>query len=437
MEQHSVDDIAGEFDALADALGAYSATAVADEFVALETAIDRIPSPDPLPKTSLQVQRRAGVEAAWQNYLRYFLDPTEPHGLGAAVLNRFLQGLRTEVSGNIPQYAPEQIEIIEEVRSAAGNQPDLVIQAPNRFFVCCELKLYSGEGQTQTDRYVEDPDIGQTPKSEFPDAGHHYVYIKRPGHQDAEAPGFQTITWAQIRDWLTPLVHEASGRYPARTTAQLQDFLDTIKQDMTDDPHQRAERKKMQLFFEHEAAIRQAEAAIETVHKYERDNWHRRFLDEYRPDTWSTEWQCNSNQYGQIYHTSWRKPDALENPDASIKLQFVHLIRDIESFTDGQLTMQLRWPGESAYRERFKELFDSEQYADQLDPLLEEYDIRKRADYSYANPRFTEKRYSVRKPDLPDSYYETLSVAVEEHQQLEPVITEMLDQAITDVDTST
>ena len=120
--------------------------------------------------------------------------------------------------------------------------------------------------------------------------------------------------------------------------------------------------------------------------------------------------------------------------DADCQLQFVHLIRDSESFTEGKLTFQLRWPNGSPYRERFKELFISERFADQLEPILKEHNIEKRADYSYVNPRFTEKTYTLDKTALPDSYYETLRKAVQEHQELAPVINEMLSTAINDVE---
>jgi hypothetical protein len=115
-------------------------------------------------------------------------------------------------------------------------------------------------------------------------------------------------------------------------------------------------------------------------------------------------------------------------------MHFVHLIRNSESFEEGKLTVQLRWPGKSEYREKFKEMFDSDRFAEELDPIFGKHDINKRVDYSYSNPRFTEKIYSVTKTELPESYYETLSQAVEEHQELAPVINDILSTAIEEVE---
>jgi hypothetical protein len=405
-----------------------------EELAAFESAIDRIPSPDPPPRTTLQLQGRADSEGAWQSYLRYFLDPTEPHGLGTDALNYFLQGFADHVEESIPDYAPETITVSAERQTDQGNRPDLLVISPGQFFICCELKLYAQEGSSQTHRYVADPQIAGFDKDDFPEMGHHYLYVKRPGHSDASAPAFTTVTWRDIHEWFTPLLDAHQGRYPARTVAQLTDFLDTIHQDMTDDEHLKTEREKMALYFDHQDAIREALDGLETVYEHETENWRCHFLEDYQPKTWDEDWHCNSNQYGQIYHSEWRQDDGLALEDSNVRMHFVHLIRNIESFRDGQLTMQLRWPGESSYRERFKELFVSERFADDLDPILGEYDIQKRADYSYNNPRFIEKEYSVVKTELPESYYETLSQAVREHQQLAPVINEMLETAIRDVE---
>ncbi|MFB6178267.1 MAG: PD-(D/E)XK nuclease family protein [Halorientalis sp.] len=426
---------------LRDRLGhletAINQTALEDlesELSELETSIERIPSPTRPPKTTLQVQNQADMEEAWQNYLAYFLDPEEPHGLGVDALNRVLRGLHEYVDEGIPEYAPENVVVRTERQSKSGNRPDIIVYAPERFFICWELKLYSSEGDEQTIRYAEDDHVGQIPKAEVPEQGRHYVYLKRPGQADAEAAEFRNLTWTQIREWLTPLVTTTRGRYPTRTTAQLTDFLETIHHGMTEDDHLSAEREKMQLYFNHEEAIRQARKGLETVHDHEKQNWRRRFIADYLPETWNEGWHCNSNVYGQIYHSTWRQDDGLDIDDAQVRMHFVHLIRNLDSFEDGKLTIQLRWPGESAYRERFKELFVSDKVAVDLDPHLAEHDINKRADYSYNNPRFTEKVYPVVKTDLPESYYETLTQAVSEHLTLGQVINEILETAIADVE---
>ncbi len=68
----------------------------------LETAINKIPSPDPPPKTTLQLQSRADVEEAWQNYLHYFLNPEAHHGLDKEALVQFLRGINAVADEEFP-----------------------------------------------------------------------------------------------------------------------------------------------------------------------------------------------------------------------------------------------------------------------------------------------------------------------------------------------
>lgn len=94
----------------------------------------------------------------------------------------------------MPEYASESVVVETERQSDEDNRPDIIVRDDGRFFVCCELKLYSGEGQRQTERYVADDQVGQIPKSTFPAPGHHYLYVRRPGRPDAAAGEFVTVT---------------------------------------------------------------------------------------------------------------------------------------------------------------------------------------------------------------------------------------------------
>jgi len=424
------DDLAG----LEEGVKEISVAKVRKELGELDTAIDKIPSPERPPQTTLQIQNQADIEEAWQNYLKYFVNPDANHGLGTDALVEFLRGLDSVSDEEVPTRVSDDVEVDEEVGSPNNNIPDIVIQDPEEFFVCCELKLYSPEGQNQTQRYVDDDYIGNTLKKQFPDYSHHYVYIRRPDRPEASAPEFVNITWRQVREWFKPLLTNRQGRYPNRTTAQLSDFLDTIQQDMTQDEHIQTAQEKMRLYFSHEDAIREAKEGLQTVYEYEEQNWRRRFIEGYLPENWSEDWHTNPSKYGQIYHTKWRQDEGLDIDDASVEMHFVHLIRNQSSFTDGKLTMQLRWPGSSRYRARFKELFMSEQFVDDLDPLLGTYDIDKGPGVGKSNPQLTEKTYSVVKSELPESYYGTLQQAAKEHLMVAPVINEILDTAIEEIE---
>lgn len=407
-----------------------------------ESRIARVPSPTPPPRTTLQIQGEADTERAWQNYLGYFLDPSAYHGMGTDALNHFLAGLNRHVEGNLPERVPdhisEEIDVFTERASEAGNQPDLVIWQKGRFFVCCELKLYSPETGNQTQRYAHDDQVGRKSKEAVPEDGQHYVYIKRRTGKDAASDRFRNVTWGQVAEWLTPLLHDGRGRYPSRTAAQLSDFLDTIHLDMTDDFHLETEKEKMDLYFQYLDAIEEAKAGLKTVYENARENWRRYFLDGYAPDTWTEEWHCDPRKYGQFYHSKWRQEDGLELPDGKVEMHFVHLIRHETSFTEGTLTVELRWSGgRNRYKQRFEELFQSDRFASKIGPVLGKHDIVKAPNVGPKNPRLTRKVYEVDRRGLPTSYFEALSVAVKEHQQLAPAINKVLETAIEEVDEET
>jgi hypothetical protein len=407
---------------------------VKEQLSILETAIDKIPSPDPPPKTTLQLQSRADVEEAWQNYLQYFINPEAHHGLGKEALVQFLRGLNEVADEEFPTRLSDDVVVKSEVSSPNDNRPDIVIHEPEEFFVCCELKLYSSEGDNQTQRYYEDNYIGTTLKNQFPEQSHHYVYLKRPESPKAASNEFVNITWEQVREWFEPLLLNNHGRYSSRTAAQLADFTDTIQQDMTQDEHIQTAQEKMELYFKHQDAIQEAKRGLETAYEYEIENWRRRFIEGYLPENWSEEWHTDPRKYGQIYHSKWRQDEGLMIENTEIQLHFVHLIRNKESFTEGKLTFQLRMPNGGRYRDRLEELFMSERYDDRVDPALGEYDIDKGPGINKGNPRLTGKTYSVVKSDLPESYYETLQQAAREHIQIAPVINDILDTAIDEVD---
>ena len=222
-----------------------------------------------------------------------FFNPDARHGLEKDALRQFLRGLDDVAPQEVPTRVSDDVVVDDEVSSPAGNRPDIVIQDPGEFFVCCELKLYSSEGEIQTQRYISDNYIGHTRKEQFPTHGQHYVYIRRPDRPQAGAGEFVNITWRQVRDWLKPLLTNNQGRYPTRTTAQLADFLDTIHRDMTQDEHIQTAQEKMRLYFNHEDAIREAQRGLETAYEYELENWRRRFIEDYLPKNWSENWHTN------------------------------------------------------------------------------------------------------------------------------------------------
>ena len=97
--------------------------------------------------------------------IRYFLDPSESHGLGPKLLRKFLHELvvlekeKCADSGHsklhIDRLPLEQCSVLREISFGEFGRADVVIDLPRKLYCLVELKLHSGEGIEQTNRYDE------------------------------------------------------------------------------------------------------------------------------------------------------------------------------------------------------------------------------------------------------------------------------------------
>ena len=97
--------------------------------------------------------------------IRYFLDPSESHGLGPKLLRKFLHELvvlkkekcdDSEHSKlHIDMLPLDHCSVLREVSLGKFGRADVVIDLPGKLYCLIELKLYSSEGLDQTNRYNE------------------------------------------------------------------------------------------------------------------------------------------------------------------------------------------------------------------------------------------------------------------------------------------
>lgn len=403
-----------------------------DEFRELEQQLDGLPEVVEPPKPTLELLNSSYSERAWTKYLAYFIDPAQPHGFGTDVVEQFLTIIANHPDSRfeLRSYDLKEIQVDQEPHSPDGNIPDIVIRNNDEWFICLEMKVEAQEGSTQTRKYVADSHLGDKPKDDFLDGGHNYIYLAQERHPGSVADEFIDITWKAVVKEFEPLLVDNRGKYPARSIAQFADFIDTIKQviEMAEDTYESTQVEKLKLYFEHENAIRDVEQAVESVWESVRDSWADTFLRDFTPSEWSDKWNCHHTQYGSIYRDSWRLDENLEptqRVSIPVRLNFNHMIRNIESFKEGRLTYVLMWEENNAYRDAFIDLFNSTSWQDRMEPHFEEHDIEVKG-----GPKvFTKKRYDVEKRRLPESYFETLQVAFDEHAELATIITELLSEA--------
>lgn len=414
-------------------------------FRELRTSLDALPEISEPPKSMLRILGSARSEQRWNTVLAYFLDPSQPHGFGTDLLKTFLNVAQTQADAEIEYYHRdiEKVQVDTEVSSSSqDNRLDIVIRAPGEWFVCIESKVDAAEGERQTERYLNDKHIGNDEKSEFPEDGHHYLFLSKQYAADSKADGFKDLYWTHVVDAFHEQLRRSHGKYPERSSGQLVDFLSTISEvtSMEDDEFTAIQKEKVQLLSEYRTDIDDLLDAAEALRERAIEDWPEMFRNQVDDDVWSDEWWIYepSKESGTICrHGWWLDGEDLEPTsvieetygDTGFRLFFNHMIRREESFTRGKLTYRLRSSTNVPLRDEFNRLYNTERWQQELQPLFEECDITNKG-----NQRdYFVKTYDVDQSRLPESYFETLTTAFEEHLPIASVIDDILDQALQNI----
>ena len=240
---------------------------LSQRFAEFRSRVDRLPEAREPPATTLQILGRHNRERDWQRLLFYFLTPAEPHGLDHALTEHLLTALsdRDDIGYEYSAFDLANVEVATEVTTAEGRRPDAVMWAGDDWFVCWELKLTAAEGADQTGDYVETgsfPNIGVR-KDDVPTEGHHYVYLAPAGAPPPGADAFVQLSWEWVADQLQSFLAASHGRFPARTTAQIDEFASTIQRELHMTDYQENQAEKAKLYLEYYDEITAAREAFE------------------------------------------------------------------------------------------------------------------------------------------------------------------------------
>jgi len=417
-----------------------------DRFRELRTSLDAQPAISEPPKSMLRVLGSTRSEQRWNTLLAYFLDPSQPHGFNADLLKTFLNVAQTQTDAEIEYYYRdiERVQVDTEVTSPKGNRLDIVIRAPDEWFVCIESKVDAAEGERQTERYLNDTHIGSDEKSEFPEDGHHYLFLSKQYAADSKADGFNDLYWSHVVDAFHEQLRRSHGKYPERSASQLADFLSTISQvtSMDDDEFTTIQKEKIRLLSEYRADIDDLYDAAEALRERAIEDWPEMFRSQVDDDLWTDDWWIyeQSQESGTICRHGWwldgehLKPTSLIEEtygDTGFRLFFNHMIRHEESFTRGKLTYRLRSSTNVPLRDEFNRLYNSDRWQQELQPLFEDRDITNKGNQQ----NYFITTYEVDQSRLPESYYETLATAFEEHLPIANVVDEILDEALQNIQT--
>ncbi len=248
------------------------------------------------------------------------------------------------------------------------------------WFICWELKVGAAEGKDQTPDYVTADSFStiNIDKADVPTDGHYYVYLAPRDASPPEAEEFVPVSWEWIAAQIESFLAESYGKHPARTTAQLNEFVDTIQRELTMTEYQENQREKAKLYFEYYDEIAEAQDAFEKQWDWFATNWGNQLVEVIReaepieipslrdtdvaikptrPSLEDERWvlrQGHSDWAGIFKNGWWRHKDDLshiytkaENKN-DVHITFFHRLeqnRD-QAVRDGVLELQL-WHGTS------------------------------------------------------------------------------------------
>lgn len=288
---------------------------LAGQLASLEAAVNAIPDEKPSTDTAFEVLDITRLERAWQAYLAYFLDPARNHSLGATYLREFvknLQGMDRVDPNSLPptQHLYGDVVVKTESASKSGNIPDIVLYNESRWYLCLELKIDSGEetgDQPQTERYAEDKEIVPQSTDEYDHGA--YLYLSPETSPPSKSDQFVDVDWTELLPLFESVLSNRMDGLPLATVAQLNDFRQTIEEEltMTDPDHTTTERKN--LYFEHREAIDNVNVAvIEFVEQTLQRDWKTGVEQNLEgTEAGELEWQYGAvgESYGQLRLPSW------------------------------------------------------------------------------------------------------------------------------------
>ncbi len=170
------------------------------------------------------------------------------------------------------------------------------------------MKVGATEGDDQTQRYVDVDlfDEINLDKNEVPEENHYYVYLAPENASPPGAEEFASVSWEWVASELQTFLASSYGEHPTRTNAQLNDFIDTIRSELTMTDYQENQQEKVALGIEHYEPMIEVLDALESYVNNLQDSWPDWFLEQ-NPEGWNTSWNAEegSNSYMNVYHDEW------------------------------------------------------------------------------------------------------------------------------------
>lgn len=361
---------------------------------AISTLTEQLPPETEIPRSFLSLIHKSSDELAWNRLLCYFLDPTQPHGIGDELLLSFLEFLQEKFHYEIEEKPHSANTVVEyQPPIDAGRAPDLVLYEPSRWCLCIELKVHAAVDSSQLHHYAKATTIGTCDMKNI--AHPFYLLIGKPKHRrSVRETRFNFLTWTCLnkhilRDYVRTLYRQP---VPTRPAFQLIEFSETIREELTMGGSRLSAREEQlcRLYLNHHDPINKVSDAWKDFRK----NWWDHFQDYCRshddnPFAEDEErWDAYST-YGHIFKPTWWLNDRGEHA-ADIGIAYrIHFTHDLDKVCEGDVA----W--EAKCNTKLADLRRTARFIDEDGDLSEKH-------------TFHEGKEGFNIDEFPESYFEAL-----------------------------
>ena len=177
------------------------------------------------------------AEIRHSNVLAWMLDPNENHGLGDSVLRGFVQ------------YADPEISLADcsgfSIYREWHNIDILAVSSGERFLLCIENKIDTGEHDDQLNRYR------RLIEEDYPDYTKRYIYLSPEGDKASDPEHWHSMGYREVLD-IVGKAREGAETVPGAALL-IDNYMDTVRRDIVGD--EELARVCAEIYAKHQRAL--------------------------------------------------------------------------------------------------------------------------------------------------------------------------------------
>ena len=188
----------------------------------------------------------ARAEIRHSNVLAWLIDPNENHGLGDGVIRGILNCVAAADHGSVDAFEALLLDCHGfMVRREWRNIDILAVSASERYVVCIENKIGTGEHDDQLNRYR------RIVESHYPNYRHVFVYLSPDGGDPSDPVHWCAMSYRDILD----IIEAAKAKTVLLPAVELliDNYIETIRRDVVGDD--RLEQICTAIYSKHRRAL--------------------------------------------------------------------------------------------------------------------------------------------------------------------------------------